>query len=227
MADNQQVVIAGSNFLANLGLRHILKSVKGFVLSGECTEGSKLYEFILAKSPDLLIINYADAGFGLEQLKKVSLYFPEIKILAITPPQQRSVVSIALASGILSHLLNDCGKDEIIEALISTSRGEKFFCGKILEHVMNDNNQVVAQEGISCDGFRISAREAEIIRLVAEGLTNKQIADKLFLSAHTIMTHRKNIMNKVGVNNTAGLVFFAIKNGIISPNKFLFSQPGS
>ena len=67
-------------------------------------------------------------------------------------------------------------------------------------------------------------REAEIISLVAEGMTNKQIAEQLFLSAHTVITHRKNIMNKLGLNNTAGLVLFAIRQNIISPNKFLFSN---
>jgi DNA-binding NarL/FixJ family response regulator len=77
---------------------------------------------------------------------------------------------------------------------------------------------------LTCNGIRISARESEIISLIAEGMTNKQIAESLFLSAHTVITHRKNIMNKLGLNNTAALVLFAIKQNLISPNKFLFSN---
>ena len=120
----------------------------------------------------------------------------------------------------------DCDRVEIMDAINSTLKGEAFFCGKILNEVIpadeaaEDNTQLA----FSCNGIKISAREAEIIALVAEGFTNKQIAEHLFLSTHTVITHRKNIMNKLGLNNTAGLVLFAIRQNIISPNKFLFSN---
>lgn len=78
-------------------------------------------------------------------------------------------------------------------------------------------------EFISCEGVKISNRETEIISLISDGLSNKQIAEKLFLSVHTVTTHRKKIMSKLGVNNTAGLVLFAIKNNIVSPNHLLFN----
>ncbi|MDP4588684.1 MAG: LuxR C-terminal-related transcriptional regulator, partial [Flavobacteriales bacterium] len=77
---------------------------------------------------------------------------------------------------------------------------------------------------VSCEPVSLSARELEVITLIAEGHTNTQIADKLFLSSHTITTHRKNIMQKLGVNNTAAIVMYAVKSGLVSPNKFLFSK---
>lgn len=223
MADNQGIVIATGNFLVREGLKNILRSAGGFKLVGECSLGKDLFEMLLEKSPAVLIINYTENGFDLAQIRKVSRYFPETRILAITPLQQKQVVSQAIASGILSHLLTDCEKDEILEAILATSKGEKFFCGKILSESMNDGAGI-SVESVSCNGIRISSREVEIIQLVSEGLTNKEIADRLCLSSHTIMTHRKNIMSKLGVNNTAGLVLFAIKNGIVTPNKFLFSS---
>ena len=76
----------------------------------------------------------------------------------------------------------------------------------------------------TCQGLNISERESEIIQLIAKGHTNKQIADQLFLSSHTITTHRKNIMAKLGVNNTAGIVMFAVKEKLVHPNKYLFSS---
>ena len=74
----------------------------------------------------------------------------------------------------------------------------------------------------SCDPIHLSGRETEVLELIAEGMTNGQVADKLFLSAHTVTTHRKNIMSKLGVNNTAAIVMYAVKTGLVSPNKFLF-----
>ena len=76
----------------------------------------------------------------------------------------------------------------------------------------------------SIEKFNISERELEIIKLIAEGYINKEIADKLFISNHTVNTHRKNIMQKLGINNTAGIVLFAVKEGLVSPNDFLFSS---
>ena len=78
-------------------------------------------------------------------------------------------------------------------------------------------------ESFSCEAVILSDRENEIIKLIAEGLTNAQIAEQLFLSNHTINTHRKNIMAKLGVKNTAGIVIYAVKTNLVSPNKFLFA----
>ena len=76
----------------------------------------------------------------------------------------------------------------------------------------------------NCEPVTVSPRELEVIRLIAEGYTNVQIAEKLFLSTHTVNTHRKNIMQKLGVNNTAAIVMYAVKTQLVSPNKFLFSH---
>ena len=78
-------------------------------------------------------------------------------------------------------------------------------------------------EALSCEPVVISERETEIIALIAEGCTNGQIAEKLYLSSHTVGTHRKNIMQKLGVNNTAAVVMYAVKTGLVNPNRFLFS----
>jgi DNA-binding CsgD family transcriptional regulator len=79
----------------------------------------------------------------------------------------------------------------------------------------------------SCEPVVISERELEVIKYIAEGYTNNEIAEKLFLSPHTVNTHRKNIMQKLGVNNTAAIVMYAVKSQLVSPNKFLFSPMGS
>ncbi|MDQ3111424.1 MAG: response regulator transcription factor [Bacteroidota bacterium] len=172
----------------------------------------------------VIIIDHNDPAFGISVIRKIKLMAPEVHFLSISDKPNRWMLSDALSAGITSYLLRDCGKDEIMDAIRATSNGEQFFCGKILNEVLKTNDELSADpEQVSCEGLKISDREGEIIRLVAEGFTNKEIADKLFLSAHTVTTHRKNIMAKLGVNNTAGLVLFAIRNNIVSPNHFLFN----
>jgi DNA-binding NarL/FixJ family response regulator len=130
----------------------------------------------------------------------------------------------AIKAGVKSYLLKTCDKLEIYEALYATAKGEKFYCSKVLDVIINEPD-LGSDKSLSanCDGVSISERESEIIVLIAEGFSNKEIADKLFLSPHTVNTHRKNIMAKIGVNNTAGIVIYAVKEQLISPNKFLFS----
>ncbi|MBL4651877.1 MAG: helix-turn-helix transcriptional regulator, partial [Flavobacteriales bacterium] len=85
------------------------------------------------------------------------------------------------------------------------------------------NEESLDARNSSCAPIKLSKRELEIIAMIADGMTNKDIAQKLFLSTHTVMTHRKNIMNKLGVKNTAGIVIYAVKENVISPNKYLFA----
>ncbi len=216
-----KVLIADNSFLIREGFRSIVAGNKDFMLVGEAEKAEDLGEKLLLHRPDVLVMDFTSSFFCMDDVAVISEKYPEVKILAITNPQPKAVFSKAIESGVISYLLKDCGKEEIIEALYSTAKGQKFFCGKIVDKIISSES--VPAEGISCDGVRLSQREIEIVRLVAEGLSNKEIADKLFLSVHTITTHRKNIMAKLGVNNTAGLVMFAIRNEIVSPNKFLFN----
>jgi DNA-binding CsgD family transcriptional regulator len=109
--------------------------------------------------------------------------------------------------------------------LEETFNGNKFFCGQILETIQRANIDVndIDFDSFTCEPVVLSDRENEIIKLIAEGNTNPQIADLLFLSSHTVNTHRKNIMTKLGVKNTAGIVMYAVKTNLVSPNKFLFA----
>jgi DNA-binding CsgD family transcriptional regulator len=109
--------------------------------------------------------------------------------------------------------------------VIETAKGNKFFCGKILETINKSNLDVddIDHGLLTCDPVLMSDRENEIIVLIAEGYTNDQIAEMLFLSKHTVNTHRKNILFKLGVKNTAGIVMYAVKTQLVSPNKFLFA----
>jgi DNA-binding NarL/FixJ family response regulator len=215
-----RITIADSHFLSRKGLAVVLNENADFTLVAEALSTSDLVNQSKFYAPHLIIIDYTSSNFTLEGLQQIVKKYPEAKLLAITQPLPAAKISQALNTGVTSHLLKDCDQDEIIEAIYKTVKGEKFMCGKIVTDILHDSEQTVS----SCEGLNISEREMEIIKLVAEGYSNKEVADKLFLSTHTVTTHRKNIMNKLGVNNTAGLVLFAVRENLISPNHFLFAS---
>lgn len=222
-----RIIIADSNYLSRKGMAILINEQPGLELAAEAASAAELHKALTAAQAQLLIIDYASVSFSIEDIQKALAAFPKLRVLVITPHQPKPVMLRALEAGAISYLLKDCDREEIIQAIEQTAKGNKFFCGKIFHTLSEDPTETVPAQAVSCEGFNVTEREAEIIRLVAEGYSNKQIADKLYLSTHTVTTHRKNIMNKLGVNNTAGLVLFAVRENIISPNHFLFSGSNS
>lgn len=219
------VVLADSSDLLRLGIRSLLKSEMDIEVIGEAHNGEELLGLLKSFKADLLIIDYTAQGFSVDNIAQIRNSDSEIGILAITPDQSAVVLVDALRAGVTSYVKKDCSFPEILDAVKSTNQGNRFFCGQILESIQQANLNVddLDPDAFTCDPVLISKRESEIIVLIAEGKTNQQIADQLFLSAHTVNTHRKNIMSKLGVKNTAGIVMYAVKTNLISPNKFLFT----
>lgn len=217
-----RIVLIHSSFLVRTGMKCLINAHSDFEL---CADVDNSTEAAALNCPhaDVVVFNFKDLESGITQMSVYNKLFPKAHFLSISQMPSRFEVSEGLNKGVMSFLLPDCDEVEITEAIRSTAVSEQFFCGKILSQVVQSPDEALPASEYVCAGIRISARESEIIRLVAEGLTNKEIADRLFLSAHTVTTHRKNIMAKLGVNNTAGLVLFAIRNNIVTPNHFLFS----
>jgi DNA-binding NarL/FixJ family response regulator len=220
-----KVILADSNELVRLGIRTALRNEIEVEIVGEASASEELLEIAANFGSDIVVIDYTSAGFTIDVLPKLLSKHKNIKVLAITPEQSATTLVHALRSGVMSYVKKDCSLPEIIDAVRETGNGNKFFCGQILETIQEANLDVndIDFDAFSCEPVVLSERETEIIVLIAEGNTNGIIADKLFLSNHTINTHRKNIMGKLGVRNTAGIVMYAVKTNLISPNKFLFA----
>jgi DNA-binding NarL/FixJ family response regulator len=213
-----RIFIADSNELIREGVKAVLKRADDIRVVAEASESSELLKHFQKNSADVVIIDYSQPEFKVDDIRAILSESPAVKILALTEKCEKNAVTGALKAGLNGHILYCCDKNEITDAIRSVARGDKFYCGKVLD-VLHGNSAAS-----SCAPVTLSPREIEIISLIADGLSNKQIADKLFLSTHTVMTHRKNIMNKLGVNNTAGIVMYAVKENIINPNKYLFAQ---
>lgn len=220
-----RLVIADSNDLMRLGLRSVIRSEIKAEIVGEAQSNEELLGVLKSFETDIVIIDFTSHGFDIDVLVLIKKNWPNIEILSITPDQSAQILVDALKTGITSYVKKDCSIPEIIDAIKETGKGNKFFCGQILESIQRANLNIddIDSDAFNCEAVVLSKRECEIIVMIAEGNTNAQIADKLFLSSHTVNTHRKNIMQKLGVKNTAGIVMYAVKTELISPNKFLFT----
>ena len=223
------VVLADSNDLVRAGLRSIITLQTDLPIVGEAINNEELLEQIKSFNPSIVILDFTSDGFTIDIISKIQNLKSDLSFIAITPEQNAQILVDALRLGVKSYVKKDCELSEIVNAVIETSKGNKFFCGQILETIQKAEIDVndLDFESFSCEAVVLSERENEIIKLVAEGNTNGKIAELLFLSNHTVNTHRKNIMSKLGVKNTAGIVMYAVKMNIVSPNRFLFSPNNS
>jgi DNA-binding NarL/FixJ family response regulator len=208
-----------------IGLRTLLQTVGNLQIVGEAKSSEELIELVKSFDVNLVLLDYTSKGFSIDVIPQALQRKNDLNIIAITPEQSAPTLVHALRSGVKSYVKKDCDTQEIIDSVKETGKGNKFFCGQILETIRDASINVddIDIDTLSCEPVSLSERENEIITLIAEGLTNQQIAEQLFLSNHTINTHRKNIMAKLGVKNTAGIVMYAVKTNLVSPNKFLFA----
>ena len=220
------LILADSNDLMRLGLRTVLTAELNVTIVGEARNEKELVSQLAAFGASVVLIDFTSEGFTIDTIQRISSKDPSLKFLAVTSAQNAQTLVDALRSGVTSYVKKDCELSEIVDAVRETSRGNKFFCGQILETIQRANIDVndLDFDSFSCEPVVLSERENEIIVLISEGYTNEQIADMLFLSRHTVNTHRKNILSKLGVKNTAGIVMYAVKTQLVSPNKFLFAS---
>lgn len=220
------VIIADSNELVRMGIKAIVKEMPEFNLFGEAKNSCELMNLLVGLDTAVILIDFTANGFCIDDIPNGLRMNPDFRYVALTYLQSPQTLQDALKGGVMGYVKKDCDLHEIMDAIRETASGQKFFCGKILETIQeaNLNPDDIDRSQFSCDPVLISERENEIIILISEGYTNEQIADMLFLSRHTVNTHRKNILFKLGVKNTAGIVMYAVKTQLVSPNKFLFAS---
>lgn len=220
-----RLLLADSNQLIRVGLKSTLSSLAEIQSIIEISNGKQLIDFAQQGGMAVVLIDYTAEGFDINDVIASLRLNPSLKFIGLTYLQSPQTLVDALRGGVMSYIKKDCDLQEISDAVIETGKGNKFFCGKILETINKANLDVddIDHGVLTCDPVLMSDRENEIIVLIAEGYTNDQIAEMLFLSKHTVNTHRKNILFKLGVKNTAGIVMYAVKTQLVSPNKFLFA----
>jgi DNA-binding NarL/FixJ family response regulator len=221
-----RTIIADHSELAIIGLQAIFAGVDRIEVVGVARDPIELQALLVRHQPDVVLLDHTAEGFHARVIRDGIKRSKRTRFVAITPDPSSVALMSAIRSGVTSYIKKDCDVAEIIDAVLQTADGEKFFCGKILESLRRSNFNVeqFLMEPLSCAPVTLSDRECEVVQLIAEGLSYTRIADQLNLSAHTVNTHRRNVMQKLGVNNTAAVVMYAVKNGLVSPNRYLFER---
>ena len=220
-----RLIIADNSQIVQTGLHSIFSNYENIEIIGDAGNSESLYELLLSFEADVLLMDFTAPGFSVDTITKTLRLQPKLKIVALTADQSGATIVNALRAGVTSYIRKDCDVNEILDSVRETAAGSVFFCGNIVDRIRKEAIDIedLAVATYNCEPTAISSRENEVITLIAEGYTNVEIAEKLFLSTHTVNTHRKNIMQKLGVNNTAAIVMYAVKKELVSPNKFLFA----
>lgn len=221
-----RLLLADHSDLGLIGLKAVFCEVDRVEVVGVARDAIAMQALLVRHRPDVALIDHTSEGFGAKAIRDGLRRCKRTRFVGITPDPSPVTLMSAVRAGVTSYVKKDCDLDEIVDAVVSTAAGKRFFCGKILETLRKASFDVdrFLAEPLSCAPVALSERECEIIGLISEGRSYTRIAEQLNLSAHTVTTHRRNIMQKLGVNNTAAVVLYAVKNGLTSPNKFLFNE---
>ncbi len=200
IVDDHSVVIEG--------ILSLLQNSSEIVVVGFANTAAVCLNFVKNNSVDVILmdINLPDIN-GVELCKQIKSEQPEIKILALSTFNQISYINKMMANGASGYLLKNITKNELTTAINTVLEGKTFHSSEVVETI-----KIAGTKGILPI---LTKRENDILKLVVEGHTNPQIAEKLFISQDTVDSHRKNLHTKLGVNNTALLVRYAIENGLV------------
>ena len=209
------IIVVDDHKIMRDGIRSMLLGRNDIKIIGEAAHGYQLLESLKENDPDVIVLDIALPKMsGIEIAKILSKEYPRIKILVLTASTDEQTLKAAIKAGVPGFLSKDTSKEEFIEAVRVVHFGQHYFgtnisntIHQILTNSLNENTSKKDEE--------LSNREIEIIKLFAEGLTYKEIAESLYISARTVETHKNNILKKLGLKNTIGLVKYAIKERII------------
>lgn len=202
------ILIADDHPMIIDGLRMSLSNVAEVKIVADARDGQSVIN-VLKKFPvDVILLDINMPGLnGFDTLKKIKPLFPNVKILILSMYDMPEFIRSVIKGGASGYLLKNTGKDELIEAIQKAHRGETYFSRDVRQILKNEENSPTSS-------VHLTRREKEILRLIAMEKTTSEIAEELFISTHTVDTHRKNLLSKLDVKNAAGLVKFALENGI-------------
>jgi two-component system response regulator NreC len=211
-----RIVIADDHTIMRSGLRLLLEREPDFVVVGEADDGRAATEAVEQHSPDVVVLDIAMPNLnGIEAAARITASHPKTAIIILSMHSDETYVLRALRVGARGYLLKDSAESDLIAAVRTVMKGRTFFSPAISNMLVEDYIRAIRERGVDDSYELLTSRERELLQLVAEGKTTKEIAAELSLSASTVDTHRGNIMRKLNVNSLAELVLYATSRGII------------
>lgn len=212
-----RVMLADDHLLVRAGLRKLLESIPDVEVVGEADDGLVLNELAMQLQPDLVLMDIAMPGLnGLEATARLAKILPQTRVVILSMHQNEEYVRQALRHGAAGYLLKDAAPAELEQALRAVLRGETYLSPAVSKGVLSDYVQRL--RGEEQPGELLTPRQREVLQLVAEGHSTKEIARRLDLSVKTVDTHRSQLMKQLDIHEVAGLVRCAMRMGLISPH---------
>lgn len=200
------VFIVDDHYMVIEGIRSLLQNEKDIEWMGHATTAASCLGFLKMQQPDIIFmdVNLPDLS-GTELCRQVKQLYPAILIIGLSTFNQQPIIRNMMENGASGYVLKNATKDELLSAIKAVMAGHIYLSMEAAQSLRKEN------EGMPV----VSRREKEVLSLIADGFTNAEIADKLFISIPTVNTHRKSLLSKFGVSNTAGLIKLAVKYNLV------------
>ena len=209
-----RVLLADDHSLIRIGVRTLVEQLGGMEVIGEASDGRMALEMIKKHYPDLVLMDIGMAGMnGLETTARITKDFPTVKVIILSMHATEEYVWQALRAGARGYLLKDSGLSELDLAINAVIKGEMYLTPTVNKTVVMDYMERMDTDKTPIE--RLTRRQREILQLIAEGNTVKEIAWQLNLSVKTVETHRSQLMGRLDIHDVAGLVRYAMRMGII------------
>ncbi len=216
MPDNVMVLLVEDHAIVRQGLRRLLEE-RGLVVAGEASDGRQAVKMARELDPDIVIMDITLPRLGgIEATRKIRKMNPDTKVIMLTIHDEESFIYKSLDAGANGYMVKDKATDDLLDAIDTVMRGEVYLSPNFSPKVLDSYRKLSKSGRKRIDDFsRLTNREREILQLIAEGYTSKEIANLLFISVKTVENHRANIMSKLDIHETAGLVRYAVRIGLV------------
>lgn len=217
MLDTNRILIVEDHTLLRQGLQAMLAAESGLVVVGEAEEGRKAIQMAHNLSPDLILMDLSMPGMnGTEVIAEIKHRHSEIKILVLTVHNAEEYIREALRAGADGYMLKHATREELIQAILNVMNGRTHLCPDVAEKVVCGYLGGGSSLSVRSPMDSLTLREREVLKLIAEGKSNKDIADYLCVSVKTVEKHRSNLMRKLDLHNASTLTAFAIERGLLA-----------
>lgn len=213
-----RVALADDHALFRTGLRTLLSQLEGIEIVSEAQNGLEIVKQALELRPDVIVMDISMKLMnGIEATAEIRAKAPGIKIIMLSMHDAEEYVAQALRAGASGYLLKDSTEPEIEQAIAAVMRDEIYLTSRVSRHIVDA--YLKSTDGDSSPYSVLTPRQRQLLKLIAEGLTTKDIAFRLDLSVKTVEAHRAQIMQRLGIRDVPGLVRYAVRNGLVSPER--------
>jgi two-component system response regulator NreC len=215
--DTTTIVLADDHHVVRQGLRVLLEAEPDFRVVGETGDGLAVLNLVECLKPDVLILDIIMPGLsGLEVTRQVGRHSPGTRVVILSMHANEAYVLEALQAGAMAYVLKGSTSEELVDAVREVAAGHRYLSSPLTERAVEVYVQKAKAAALLDPYETLTTREREVLHLAAEGYTNAEIADRLFISQRTAETHRANMMRKLGLHTQTDLIRYALQRGIIS-----------